>query len=156
MLAKRFSQAHANHGFVKLLSVEPDRGDSLGGTEITIYLAENPFSIQAHATNLQCRFGSSDVGGRTSSTVYAHAPASGVDDSHVRCITPDFSAHFNQSLSTATFQEVYVQVTKFDGSFRDASEIRFRYYKWPEVARLSLWKGEDHGVLRSGSSARTF
>lgn len=42
ILAKRFAVPHVNHGYAKLMSVTPNRGDFNGGTSLTIELRHNP------------------------------------------------------------------------------------------------------------------
>lgn len=72
---------------------------------------------------------------------FADGPATYVDDSHISCITPDFSALFAPALSGAAFQEAYVQVSEYDGTFRKASELRFRFYLRPEITALEPTEG---------------
>lgn len=39
--------------------------------------------------------------------------------------------------SSASTQEVYLQVSEYDGTFRQASELRYRYYERPAITMLS-------------------
>jgi len=60
------------------------------------------------------------------------------------CLTPDFSAHFSPTWSEASVQEVYLSVSELDGAFRQRSELRFRYFRRPEIAEL--WPNEGYAT----------
>lgn len=85
LLIKRFDQRHMNWAYARLLSVSPDRGDSLGGTPLVIELVNNPVGLKEE--NLQCRFTTADGQSAT-------GPLEGVDEQHASCLTPDVSSLF--------------------------------------------------------------
>jgi len=78
--------------YAHLLSVSPDRGDSLGGTLLEVTLENNPLFVPEHASLIECRFSAQIAGSQTTATEYS--PAHLIDEQRLGCETPDFSAHF--------------------------------------------------------------
>jgi hypothetical protein len=126
---------------VSLSSVTPDRGDSLGGTALDITLNNNPLLVPGRAAELRCRFSAAIAGSSTTTSAVAYSPALPIDEAHLRCVTPDFTAHFAAATSKAALQEVYLSVSELDGSFRTRSELRFRFLLRPQITELTPQQG---------------
>jgi len=141
LLAKRFSLPLKNWAYASLVSVTPDRGDSLGGTPLQITLGNNPLTVPGHAAVLRCQFSTLIAGSAPSTPAIAYSSAVLVDETHMSCVTPDFSAHFTAATSQAAVQEVYLSVSELDGTFRTRSELRFRYFQRPAVTALTPTQG---------------
>jgi hypothetical protein len=102
--------------------------------------------IANRASTLMCQFSSVDIGSYSTSTNYIQVPLTNIDDSHVSCVSPDWSMYFQQELSNSTFMETYLQITEFDGTFRSVSELRFRYYLRPVIDQLEPNEGRTTRV----------
>jgi len=141
LLVKRFLEPHRNQAYASLVSVTPDRGDSLGGTPLEVTLDNNPFAVPGHAGAISCRFSAQIAGSSSASTTVVDSPASMLDEQRLGCETPDFSAHFSPQPPASSVQEVYLSVSELDGTFRRRSELRFRYVARPEVLELAPSRG---------------
>lgn len=131
LLLRHWPRAHFNYGPPKLLSVFPDRGQSVGGAELIIKLDQNPTAIDGHSA--QCRFSSADAGDTVNTKEFAYVSAEYVDEHHLRCTTPPFPSNFVPILNNASFTETYIVISEYNGVFRDVSELRFRFYLRPEI-----------------------
>ena len=154
LLVKRFELPHENRAFASLLSVLPDRGDSLGGTLLEFTLENNPLAWPEHADLIECRFSAVIAGSPTTAVEYS--PAHLIDEQHLGCVTPDFTAHFSPGPAASTIQEVYVSVSELDGTFRQRSELRFRYFARPEILELSPGRGFATRVTQVQVLGRNF
>lgn len=101
LLAKRFSVPLKNWAYASLISVMPDRGDSLGGTLLQITLDNNPLTVPGRAAVLRCQFSTLIAGSAPSTPAIAYASAVLVNETHMSCVTPDFSSHFTAATSQA-------------------------------------------------------
>ena len=135
-LAWRFTEKMKNWAYSKLLKVSPDRGDYLGGTPIIIQLNNNPLYIDGHAAAMACRFSSVSAGNVQTAAHIVATPAELIDENHVRCITPDYSTGYADTWTTASMQETYIAVSEFDGTFRERSELRYRFHRRPVIHEL--------------------
>ena len=87
---------------------------------------------------MQCRFNSDPLGSHDGDTAYESVDAVYLNETHVLCYTPDWTDHFAADLpESASLQEVYLQLSEFDGTFREAWEIRYRYYETPVISQYT-------------------
>lgn len=76
------------------------------------------------------------AGDTSSSQNFAYSDAFYVDEHHLRCTSPPYPGTFTAVLANASFTEAYVVVSEYDGQFRGVSEMRYKYYKRPEIKEI--------------------
>mmetsp|Transcript_30594 Transcript_30594/g.46935 ORF Transcript_30594/g.46935 Transcript_30594/m.46935 type:complete len:144 (-) Transcript_30594:9263-9694(-) len=60
LVVKVFDTKHSNYAYADLVSVTPDRGDSLGGTALVVEVLNNPLVVES--SGMKCRFSSVKLG----------------------------------------------------------------------------------------------